>query len=90
MKVIAVHTPEFDFEKKRQQVEKVATRYNKTHAIFMDNDYQYWKALGNRYWPSFYLFDQNGKFVHRSIGEMHEGGEPAIEFEDAITALISR
>ncbi|MBT4287876.1 MAG: hypothetical protein HOD92_11105 [Deltaproteobacteria bacterium] len=88
MEVIGVHSPEFSYEKKRAQVEKVAKKYHKTIPIMMDNDYAYWKALGNRYWPSFYLFNQNGQLVLRLFGETHPGSQNAIQFEKAIQKLI--
>ena len=70
-RVLAVHAPEFDFEKSRDQVVKAAERFGKSHPIFMDNEFQYWRALGNRYWPSFYLVDRRGRIRHRYEGEMH-------------------
>jgi len=55
----------------------------------MDNDYAYWKALGNRYWPSFYLFDQKGQLVLRLLGEIHHGDEYAQQFEMTMQKLIT-
>ena len=70
LRVIAVHAPEFDHEKSRRQVESVAQRYQKTHPIFMDNEFSYWSRLGNRYWPSFYLVDRKGRIRTKYEGEM--------------------
>ncbi len=55
----------------------------------MDNDFRYWKALGNRYWPSFYLVDQKGRIIHRSAGEMKVGDSYAKKFEDKIKSLLN-
>lgn len=84
-----MHSPEFPHEKKRGQVERIAKKYNKTSPIMMDNDFAYWKSLGNRYWPTFYLFDQKGYLVLRLFGETHQGSENALKFEKAIQKLTS-
>ena len=89
LQVIGIHTPEFDFEKSRAQVLKVARKYGDDWPIMMDNDYAFWNALGNRYWPSFYLVDQQGNIVDRAIGEMHEGEYNAQGFEKMIVNLLT-
>ena len=60
--VIGIHSPEFDFEKKRSRVEGAVKKYHLDHPIMMDNDHTYWKALGNRYWPTFYLVDKGLRY----------------------------
>jgi hypothetical protein len=70
LRVLAVHAPEFDFEHSRAQVEAAAKRFGKTHPIYMDNDFRYWRALGNHYWPSFYLVDRHGRIRYRYEGEL--------------------
>ena len=54
----------------------------------MDNDYAYWRALGNRYWPSFYLVDKQGVIVARVIGEVHDGDRNARQIETTIERLL--
>ncbi len=87
--MIGIHTPEFDFEKKRARVEKAVEKYGLKHPILMDNDYAYWNALGNRYWPTFYLVDRNGAIAARIIGEMHEGEGRAAEVGELIEKLLA-
>ena len=65
--VIGVHSPEFDFEKERSRVEAAVKRYNKISPVFMDNDHGYWRSLGNRYWPTFYMVDKKGIVRRRDI-----------------------
>ncbi len=89
LQVIGIHTPEFEYEKERSQVLTVVNRYNLDHPIMMDNDYAYWNALNNQYWPCFYLVDQKGKLIYRIAGEMHEGTRYAIKFENAVKKLLS-
>ena len=86
--VIGVHTPEFDFEKERSRVEASVKKYNKTSPVFMDNDYSYWKALGNRYWPTFYLVDKKGIIRGRIQGEINIGSREAEQGEQAIRSLL--
>jgi hypothetical protein len=71
LRVIGVHSPEFGFEKERQQVETVARRHSKTFPIFMDNEFTYWSRLGNRAWPTFYLVDRQGRIRYKYEGELH-------------------
>jgi hypothetical protein len=89
LRVIAVHAPEFDFEKRREQVESVAKRHQKTHPIFMDNELSYWSRLGNRYWPAFYLVDRKANIRYRYEGEMHlatDRGDQAARFLQELLA----
>lgn len=86
--MISVHSPEFSWEKKRPVVEKAAQRFDLKQPIYMDNDFAFWKGLGNRYWPSFYLVDRNGYLRMRKVGEMHKGTARAAEFERMVQTLL--
>jgi len=55
----------------------------------MDNDFAYWRALGNRYWPAFYLVDKKGQIRHRHVGEIHDGDTRAGLIEDQIRTLLT-
>ncbi|MEK6935147.1 MAG: redoxin domain-containing protein, partial [Nanoarchaeota archaeon] len=49
--IIGVHTPEFEFEKKYDNV-KMAIEDNKIeYPVIQDNDYATWTSFKNRYWP---------------------------------------
>jgi len=88
LKIISIHTPEFDYEKDRSRVERAVKRYKVDFPVYMDNDYAYWKALGNRYWPSFYLVDKAGRIRAREIGELHDGTPRATGMETILQALL--
>ena len=88
LQVIGIHSPEFDFEKERSRVVKATERYRLDHPIMMDNDFAFWKALQNRYWPSFYLVNPQGEIVLYSLGEMHLGERNATQFENAIQKML--
>jgi glutathione peroxidase-family protein len=67
--VIGLHTPEFAFEKDKQNVIDAMKKYGITYPIVMDNEYSTWNALGNRFWPRKYLIDIHGDVVFDHIGE---------------------
>lgn len=74
--VVAVHTPEFESEKRIERVRAHAAEKGLTYPIPIDNDRAIWRSFGNRYWPAFYLIDKEGRIRHRRIGE---GGYDATE-----------
>lgn len=67
--VIGIHTPEFAFEKKKENVEEAMKKFGINFPVVLDNDYGTWNAYGNRYWPRKYLIDINGNIVYDHIGE---------------------
>ena len=75
--VIGIHTPEFDHEKVIHNIRKKVKSFKLTHPIMIDNDFAYWQALNNRYWPTFYLIDKNGYIRNSFVGETHEGTQQA-------------
>ena len=60
LQVLGVHTPELPQEYLRDNVVKKVAEFGLKHPVMIDNDYSYWNAFGNRYWPAFYLVDQQG------------------------------
>ena len=87
--VIGVHTPEFEREKIRQNVVDKVAEFGLHHPVMIDNDFSYWKALGNRYWPAYYLIDKQGKARGYWVGETHKGDPRAKQIEFAITQLLT-
>ncbi len=87
--MIGIHTPEFEFEKARRRVVAAVEKFGITHPVMMDNDYAYWKALGNSYWPAFYLVDKKGNIVEAIAGEMHEGTERARVVDEIIELMLA-
>ena len=90
LQIISVHTPEFDYEKDRDRVVRAAKKFALTQPIFMDNDYAYWRSLGNRYWPTFYVVDSAGNIRLKSIGEMHKGQARAEKMETLLKKLLAK
>ncbi|MEM7194433.1 MAG: redoxin family protein [Pseudomonadota bacterium] len=87
--IIGIHTPEFEHEKERDNVVKKIEEFELDHPTMMDNDFGFWKRMGNRYWPTYYLIDKKGLVRYFFIGETHEGTDKAIAIESAIKTLLS-
>lgn len=86
--IIGIHTPEFDHEKKRENVVEKIKKFNLHHPVMMDNDFAYWHLLNNQYWPAYYIIDKQGKIRGVFVGETHEGDSRAILIENLITKLL--
>lgn len=69
LEIIGIHTPEFAFEKKKENVEEAMQKFGIKFPIVLDNDYSTWRAYKNNYWPRKYLIDINGNIVYDHIGE---------------------
>lgn len=67
--VIGVHTPEFEFEKKTENVLAAIKQYKITYPVAQDNDYKTWRAYDNHYWPAKYLIDASGNIRYFHFGE---------------------
>lgn len=89
-RMVGIHTPEFEHEKSRRNLERKVKEFGVTHPVMMDNSFSYWKRMKNRYWPAFYLVDREGVVVYRMIGETHPGQEKAERFEEVADALVNR
>lgn len=89
MVVIGVHSPEFGYEKRRPLLEEEVKRQDLRYPQYLDNDFAYWRALDNQYWPTTYLVDKCGRIRTKHIGEIHAGQKSGNEFEAAIEALLA-
>lgn len=67
--VIGVHTPEFSFEQKTENVSWSLKDMNISYPVAMDNNYEIWHSFNNQYWPALYLIDAKGKLRYEKFGE---------------------
>ena len=67
--VVGVHSPEFEFGKRAENIDRGIRDHGLTYPIAIDNEFAIWRALGNDAWPAKYLFDDEGKLVNRWVGE---------------------
>ena len=66
---IGVHTPEFEFERHRENVERAAHDLGVSYPVALDTDYAIWRGFDNHYWPALYVLDAHGHVRHRHFGE---------------------
>jgi len=67
--IIAVHSPEFDHERKLENVQDYVNKKQIKYPVAIDNDYAIWKRFNNRYWPAMYLVDKQGVVRYAHFGE---------------------
>ena len=67
--IVGIHTPEFEFEKDIENVQRAVDKFEIPWLVALDNDYSTWRAYNNRYWPRKYLIDIDGFIVYDHIGE---------------------
>ncbi|MGJ8669137.1 MAG: redoxin family protein [Oceanococcus sp.] len=89
LRVIGIHTPEFSHERSRQAVLEQTKALAIRHPIMLDNDYSYWNAMGNRYWPAFYLLDKQGRVRQAWAGEVRNGSPRGRMIQSAIVSLLA-
>lgn len=67
--VIGVHSPEFAFEKKVDNVERAIADFQITYPVAVDSNFRIWRAFANTYWPALYLIDAEGRIRYHQFGE---------------------
>lgn len=80
LRVIGVHSPQFDFGKDPAVVEESVRRLEIPFAVALDPSYEIWRLYGNEVWPALYLWDRRGLLRHYHFGEgEYEETETAIQ-----------
>ncbi|MBI2941310.1 MAG: redoxin domain-containing protein [Chloroflexi bacterium] len=72
--VVGIHTPEFDFEQRADNVVHFVHEHHLRYPIALDNERALWQAYGNHHWPHKYLIDARGtiRFDHAGEGAYTE------------------
>lgn len=83
--VVSVHYPEFAYERDVANVRRATQELGVAYPVAIDNERETWGAYNQRYWPTTYLIDKNGRIRLVHIGEFN--GKSAAEMEAAIAAL---
>ena len=80
LRIIGVHSPEFDYEKDIGNVSSALRDQGITYPVAIDNDFRTWREWSQRYWPARYLIDRNGvvRLVHYGEGA-YDATERAIQ-----------
>jgi hypothetical protein len=80
LRVIGVHSPEFDFGKDRSLVESAVKSLGIEFPVAPDPDFEVWRLYGNEVWPALYLWDRRGVLRHHHFAEGgYEQTERAIQ-----------
>ncbi|HTO90988.1 MAG TPA: redoxin family protein [Candidatus Sulfotelmatobacter sp.] len=86
VRLIGIHTPELPDERVADNVTKAVARDSIDFPVALDPDGEAWEAIGNQYWPCFYVLDRAGKVSYKHVGELHQGTPGWDEFVKRIEA----
>ena len=67
--VIGVHSPEFDDERKIENLRREIASLGIRYPVVTDNDYQTWTAYKVEAWPTVFLLDKQGRVRWMHVGE---------------------
>ena len=67
--LIGIHSPEFEFEKRLENVRRAVRDFGISYPVAVDSDHLIWQGFDNHYWPALYLLDGRGGIRHRKFGE---------------------
>jgi hypothetical protein len=67
--VIGIHSPEFFWERKLDNVRGAVKRFGLRYPIAVDNDFAIWNSYRTRYWPTLHLIDKQGVIRYSHVGE---------------------
>jgi thiol-disulfide isomerase/thioredoxin len=81
--IVGVHSPEFDFEKDHGNVEGAVSRLKVAWPVALDDDMAIWRDFNNRYWPTKWITDREGR-----IRYVHPGEGNYAETETVIRTLL--
>jgi cytochrome c biogenesis protein CcdA/thiol-disulfide isomerase/thioredoxin len=72
--ILGVHSPEFAFERKADNVRGAVRDLGIRYPVALDNEFETWNAYANRYWPAKYFIDRRGhlRFAHFGEGAYDE------------------
>ena len=79
--IVGIHTPEFEFEKKYENVLFATEKFGIDYPVIQDNEKEIWDDFQNRYWPRKYIADHEGYIRFDHIGEgAYKETEEVIQF----------
>jgi peptide-methionine (R)-S-oxide reductase len=67
--IVGVHSPEFDSEKKIENVREQVASLGIKFPVVTDNDYATWRAYNVQAWPTIFLLDKMGRVRWTHVGE---------------------
>lgn len=88
--IIGVHTPEFDHERRIENVAAKVEEFELAFPIMVDNDYAYWSAIKNAVWPAIYIVDKTGILRHVYYGVKQVGDSQSRRMATMISRLAKQ
>ena len=67
--IVGIHTPEFEFEKNKDNVMAAVQKFDINYPVVLDNEKEIWSEFQNQYWPRKYIADHDGYIRYDHIGE---------------------
>jgi thiol-disulfide isomerase/thioredoxin len=67
--VVGVHSPEFDHERKAENLRREVASLEIHYPVVSDNDYHTWDAYNVAAWPTVFLIDKQGRIRWMHVGE---------------------
>ena len=67
--IVGVHSPEFDHEKKIENVRREVASLGIRFPVVTDNDFATWRAYKVEAWPTIFVLDKSGRFRGTHVGE---------------------
>ena len=72
--IVGVHTPETSSEHISSNVVRHVREFKIDYPVLLDQSGNNWNRWQQRYWPTVYLIDKQGKIRFRWVGELNYGG----------------
>ncbi|MSR78000.1 MAG: redoxin domain-containing protein [Candidatus Omnitrophica bacterium] len=69
LQILLVHSPEFEFAAKKENVEQAVRYYKIPYPVLLDNQFKLWEAYKNFSWPTKVLINPEGRIIHTQAGE---------------------
>jgi Thioredoxin like C-terminal domain/AhpC/TSA family len=88
LRVLGVHSPQFEFGRDRENVVAAAARLGIEFPVAHDAEFAAWRQYGNEVWPALYLWDRKGvlRYYHFAEGAYEETeraiGELLLEIDE--------
>jgi peroxiredoxin len=83
--IVGIHTPETPGERDVDRIKAQAAKHGLKFPIAVDNDRSNWNAWNNRYWPTVYVVDRQGRVRYGWEGELNYKGATG---EETVRRLV--
>jgi len=90
LEIVGVHTPEIDVEHDPANVAKKVKELGITYPVLLDPDRRNWNRWQQRYWPTIWLVDKQGRVRYCWEGELeYQGASGNARMTDLIESLLN-